>query len=147
MLPEAQYRIARVLRRLGRETEALDQVRRSLHSSVECAVEWVDENPDDASVDERTDLLQEYLSQGDVSVLIPLANLKEEAGDYEGARDLLEASADGGEPNAFFNLGRILIEYDLDPARGELLVTSAAEGGDRMARRYRKRCARAKQEY
>lgn len=127
---QAPLHIARVLRELGREGEAIEVLYRARMESAEIAVEWAIGSSSQAS--ERIELLERYAATGEQSVLIPLANLLVEEGRTEEAVEALRRSVAQNEPNARHNLGVTLYEAGCQ-ADGLAEIRRAARDGDMLA--------------
>jgi tetratricopeptide (TPR) repeat protein len=127
---QAPLCMARVLRKLGREAEALDVLYQARRASPEIAVEWA--TASDSPRRERVELLEQYAKSGEKSVLIPLANLLTDEGRVDEAVSALRQSVASGEPNAGHNLGVTLFEAG-HREDGIVEIRKAAHDGDQLA--------------
>ena len=77
-------------------------------------------------------LLEKHLQNGEVDVLIVLADLYSKAGNPEKEIELLRRSVAEGEPNALHNLGLALWQSG-HTREGKALLKKAAQHGDKLS--------------
>lgn len=119
---------ARALREMGRGSDADDVLFRRLDSDASIAAEWAVSAQ--SSLTEKIERLERMVADGDFQLLIPLANLLADAGNFDRAIELLRRSADMGEPNARHNLGVTLWEAGRAQEAIDQMTRAAADGDD-----------------
>lgn len=131
--PWIPLRLARAYRALGEEALAVEVLLDGSGKSAEAAVELVT-TTDELDLDEAIRLLETHLKNGELDVLIPLADLYSRAGRKDREIELLRRSVEAGEPNALHNLGLALWEAGHTKA-GRSILKQAAGHGDRLSAR------------
>ncbi|MFJ5694140.1 tetratricopeptide repeat protein [Arthrobacter sp. NPDC093125] len=124
-------RLARSYRALGDEESAVKVLREGSETSAEAAVEYID-TTDDLDPESAINLLEKHLQNGEVDVLIPLADLYSKAGNPDKEIELLRRSVAEGEPNALHNLGLALWQSG-QTREGRALLKKAAQQGDKLS--------------
>lgn len=120
--------VARSLRQMGRGREADEVLFRHLESDASVAAEWAVSAASPPS--EKIEHLERRVGDGDFQLLVPLANLLADVGDFDRAIELLRRSADMGEPNARHNLGVTLWEAGHAKEAIDQIARAAADGDE-----------------
>lgn len=115
--PFIPLRLAQAYRGVGDEESALRVLIQSAETSSESAVELVLSGH--LGLHDSIVLLEKHLGNGEMDVLIPLANLHAEVGDYPRSVELLRRSVALGEPHAAHNLQVTLLEYEEKKSEAE----------------------------
>lgn len=123
--PAVPLRLARSYRALGDEESAVKVLREGSETSAEAAVEFI-HTTNELNLSESIDLLEKHLENGEVDVLIVLADLYSKAGDADKEIELLRRSVAEGEPNALHNLGLALWQSG-HTREGKALLKKAAQ--------------------
>jgi len=129
--PFVPLRLARSYRALGDEVSAVKVLREGSETSAEAAVEYI-QTTNELDLDGSINLLEKHLQNGDVDVLIVLADLYSEAGNPAKEIELLRRSVAAGEPNALHNLGLALWQSG-HTREGKILLKKAAQQGDKLS--------------
>jgi tetratricopeptide (TPR) repeat protein len=129
--PAVPLRLARSYRALGDEESAVKVLREGSETSAEAAVEYI-HTTNELDLESAINLLEMHLQNGEVDVLIVLADLYSKAGNPEKETELLRRSVAEGEPNALHNLGLAL--WQSGHAReGKALLKKTAQHGDKLS--------------
>ncbi|MBP2215160.1 tetratricopeptide repeat protein [Arthrobacter sp. CAN_C5] len=129
--PYVPLRLAIAYRAVGDEMSAVEVLRAGSEQSAEAAVELI-QTTDQLDTDSSIRLLEKHLENGDVDVLLPLADLYSKVGRHADGIELLRRSVAAGEPHALHNLGVALWE-DGQTSEGKATLKKAAQKGDRLA--------------
>jgi tetratricopeptide (TPR) repeat protein len=129
--PYVPLRLARCYRALGDEDSAVKVLREGSETSAEAAVEFI-HTTNELDLEGAISLLEKHLENGEVDVLIVLADLYSKAGNPEKEIELLRRSVAEGEPNALHNLGLALWESGRT-REGKALLKKAAQQGDKLS--------------
>ncbi|ALE06769.1 hypothetical protein AL755_17090 [Arthrobacter sp. ERGS1:01] len=129
--PHAPLWLARAYRALGDPVSATRALRDGCAYSPEAAVELA-MTTSELSTAAAIELLERHLAEGEVAVLIPLANLYSLQGDSAKEIELLRRSVAAGELFAMHNLGVALTEIG-ESKEGFELLRKAAAAGDKMS--------------
>ncbi|PFG41914.1 tetratricopeptide repeat protein [Isoptericola jiangsuensis] len=130
-LPEASYRLSRVLTATGEHHRAEAVLRGSAETSWESAVDLALSGT--LPADDATALLRRHHDAGDTEVAVTLGVVLERAGHDAEARDVWRRAADGGDARAATNLALALDDLG-DHAEARTWWRRAADGGDEKAR-------------
>ena len=129
--PLVPLRLARSYRALGDEVSAVKVLREGSETSAEAAVEYI-HTSNELDLESAINLLEKHLQNGEVDVLIVLADLYSKAGNPEKEIELLRRSVAEGEPNALHNLGLALWQSG-HTREGKALLKKAAQQGDKLS--------------
>ena len=122
---------ARSYRALGDEESAVKVLREGSEISAEAAVEYI-HTTNELDLETAINLLEKHLQNGEVDVLIVLADLYSKAGNPEKEIELLRRSVAEGEPNALHNFGLALWQSG-HTREGKALLKKAAQQGDKLS--------------
>ncbi|MFP3463537.1 tetratricopeptide repeat protein [Arthrobacter globiformis] len=129
--PFLPLRLAKAYRAVGDELSAVEVLREGCETSPEAAVELI-HTTNDLDLDAAINLLEKHLENGEVGVLIVLADLYSKTGNTQKEIELLRRSVAEGEPNALHNLGFAL--WNSGQVReGRALLKKAAQQGDKLS--------------
>lgn len=129
--PAVPLRLARSYRALGDEESAVKVLREGTKTSAEAAVEYI-HTTNELDLESAINLLEKHLQNGEVDVLIVLADLYSKTGNPEKEIELLRRSVAEGEPNALHNLGLALWQSG-HTREGKALLKKAAQQGDKLS--------------
>ncbi|MHA7305693.1 tetratricopeptide repeat protein [Arthrobacter sp. TMN-49] len=129
--PFVPLRLARSYRALGDEVSAVKVLREGSETSAEAAVEYI-QTTNELDMNDAISLLEKHLQNGEVDVLIVLADLYSKVGNPAKEIELLRRSVAAGEPNALHNLGLALWQAG-NTREGKMLLKKAAQQGDKLS--------------
>lgn len=129
--PYAPLRLAQAYRALGNESSAVEVLLNGSSYSSEAATELIT-TTNELDLPTSIQLLEHHLDNGEVDVLIPLANLYSLLGQKDKEIELLRRSVEEGESNAMHNLGVALSESGND-REGHKVLLAAARSGDKIS--------------
>jgi tetratricopeptide (TPR) repeat protein len=129
--PFVPLRLASSYRATGDELSAVKVLREGSETSAEAAVEYI-QTTKELDLDSAINLLEKHLQNGEVDVLVVLADLYSKAGNAAKEIELLRRSVEAGEPNALHNLGLALWQSG-NTREGKTLLKKAAQQGDKLS--------------